>query len=305
MDIEKIRLLIYKYPILRELLYPVISMRRFLLQRVYSFQEKVYQRLCELLIEDPIIKVPEFQGVFVVDYSSDLFKRLLINKAYEPSLVNLVIEYLDKDRDAIDVGANIGFYTVLFAKNLDKGKVLSIEPTRNALHRLYKNIQLNNIVDKVIVFAGAVLDYVGRGQIKTLDGKEEYSTLGHWKHLAIKNENFTTYMVEVSTIDDLVSKYSLKPGFMKIDVEGMEHLVLKGSKTTLENKRPVILCELIDYLLKQNGSSSLEVINFLKSLDYIVIDAETPEIKPGSKKSTNILSIPKELYKQCKNDKFS
>jgi len=295
MKLEKIKTLTYKYPFLRMLLYPAIVIRRFLLQREYVSQEKVYQHLCELLIEDPVIKVPEFQGVFVVNCRSDLFKRLLINKAYEPSLVNLTLKHLDKERDVIDIGANIGFYTVLFAKNLNRRKVLSIEPTKNALQRLYKNIQLNNIVDKVIVFEGAISDCAGRDQIKTLNGKEEYSTLGHWEHPSIKNENFTTYEIEVSTIDDLVSKYSLEPGFIKIDVEGLEHLVLKGSKTTLENKRPVILSELTDYLLKQNGSSSLEVIKFFKSLDYIIIDTENPEIKPEFKEFTNILCIPKEL----------
>ena len=119
--------------------------------------------------------------------------------------------------------------------------------------------------------------------------------MGHWKHPSIRGDNFTTYEIEVSTIDSLVSRYSLELGFIKIDVEGLEHLVLSGSKTTLENQRPVILSELSDYLLRQNGSSSIEVINFVKSLNYIIVDAETPEIKPEIKEFTNILCIPKEL----------
>ena len=195
----------------------------------------------------------------------------------------------------IDVGANVGFYTVLFAKNLNSGKVLAIEPTLNAVQRLYKNIHLNNVMEKVILFKGAVSDYIGTAKIKTINGREEYSTLGHWEHPSIKSENFTTYGINVSTIDDLVSKYSLDPGFMKIDVEGLEYLVLNGSKTTLENKRPVILSELSDYLLKQNGSSSVEVIRFIESFNYTVTDAESPEIGPELKEFTNILCVPKEL----------
>ncbi|MCL0076734.1 FkbM family methyltransferase [Dehalococcoidia bacterium] len=220
-----------------------------------------------------------------------------MNKQYEPSLVKLVLKYLDDERDVIDVGANIGFYTILFAKRTEKrgAKVLAIEPTLNALERLYKNVQRNNVMDKVVVFEGAASDYIGKGQIKTLNGKEEYSTLGYWKHPSVKNENSTTYEIEVSTIDNLISRYSLKPGFMKIDVEGLEYSVLNGSKTTIETMRPVILSELSDPLLKENGSSSLETINFIKSFDYIVVDAETPEIKPEIKEFTSILCIPKEL----------
>ena len=245
---------IYRYPFCRKLLYPAIVIRRFFLQKKLSYQEDVYGNLCELLVEDPVIKISEFQGRFNVDCRSDLFKGLLIHKQYEPFLVKLALKYLDKGRDAIDVGANIGFYTILFAKNSNSGKVLAIEPTLNAFQRLYKNIQLNNVMDKIILFEGAVSDYIGTGEIKTINGREEYSTLGHWKHPSIKSEKFSTYGIKVSTIDDLVSKYSLDPGFMKIDVEGLEYLVLKGSKTTLENKRPVILSELSDYLLRQNGS---------------------------------------------------
>lgn len=295
MNLEKIRLLIYKYPFLRKLLYPAIMIRRFFLQKKFSYKEEIYEHLCKQLAEDPVIKVPEFQGIFVVDCRSDLFKMLLMNKQYEPSLVKLVLKYLDDERDVIDVGANIGFYTILFAKRLKRGKVLAIEPTLNALERLYKNVQRNNVMDKVVVFEGAVSDYIGKDQIKTLEGKEEYSTLGHWKHPSIKNENPTTLEIEVSTIDNLISRYSLEPGFMKIDVEGLEHLVLRGSKTTIKTKRPIILSELSDPLLKENGSSSLEVINFIKSFNYIVVDAETPEINPESKEFTNILCIPKEL----------
>lgn len=295
MSIDKIRLLTYKYPTLKRLLYPAIVIRRFFLQKKLGYQKKVYQHLCELLVEDPVIKVDEFQGVFIVDCRSDLFRRLLLYKAYEPSLVKLALKYLDKDRDVIDIGANIGFYTILFANRLKRTKVLAIEPTLNPLQRLYKNIQLNNVMDKVVVFEGAVSDYIGTGQIKTLNGKEEYSTLGPWKHPSVKNESFTTHKIEVSNIDNLVGRYSLDPGFMKIDVEGLEHSVLRGSKTTIETNRPVILSELSDYLLKQSSSSSVEVINFIKSFNYTVIDAETPEIEPEIKEFTNILCIPKEL----------
>ena len=68
---------------------------------------------------------------------------------------------------------------------------------------------------RVIVFEGAVFDYASSCQIKNLNGKEEYSTLGNWSHTVIEKEKFITYKIEVSSINDLVSKYSLEPGFIK------------------------------------------------------------------------------------------
>ena len=251
--------------------------------------------MCELLVEDPVIKVDEFEGIFTVDCRSDLFKRLLLHKAYEPSLVKFALKYLNKDRDVIDIGANIGFYTVLFAKNLNSGKVLSIEPTKNAFQRLLKNIKLNQVEDKVILFEGAVLNYIGTTKIKIVEGKEEYSTLGSLSHPSISKKRYILQEVKTKTIDELVDQYSLDPGFMKVDVEGMEHLVFDGSKDVLKTKRPVILSELSDYLLKKNGSSAIEVINFIRSYGYNIIDTQTPNIPPQMKEFTNILCVPKEI----------
>lgn len=295
MNFKRIKICAYRYPFLKKLLYPAIATRRFFLRKKISHAQRAYEHLRGILVGDVVVRVDEFQGIFTVDSRSDLFKRLFLYKEYEPSLVDLVLKHLDKDRDVIDIGANVGFYTVLFAQKLNKAKVLAIEPTLNALQRLYKNIQLNNVTDKTIVFEGAASDRHGRGEIKTLIGREEYSTLGRWEHPSVKNEKFNAHETEVTTVDNLVKKYSLDPGFIKIDVEGLEHSVLKGAKTTLEKKRPVILSELSYNLLKQNGSSSIEVIKFLESLNYIVANAEALEITPEIKELTNILCIPKEL----------
>jgi len=271
--------------------------RRGLFKVRQSYYEEVYQNLCDLLIEDPVISIDEFRGSFAVDCRSDLFKRLLLTKQYEPELIKYCLKFLDKKRDAIDVGANVGFYTVLFAKKLNGKKVLSIEPTVNALQHLYRNIKLNNIESNVIVFEGAASNRNRIAEIRTIDGKEEYSTLGEWKHPSISKERYTLQKVKLKTVDELVAQYSLDPGFMKVDVEGMEHFVFEGSKRILENNRPVILSELSDYLLKENGSSSKEIINLIKSYEYDVYGLN-PQITSNLllvDDFNNILCIPKEV----------
>lgn len=122
--------------------------------------------------------MPEYHGNFFLDYRSDLFKRIIMSKSYEPKLAQCCKDLVDNKRDAIDIGANVGFFTVLFAKILCNRKVLSIEPTRHALSRLYKNIRLNEVSDKTIVFEGVVSNQIGETEIKTIEGKEEYSSMG-------------------------------------------------------------------------------------------------------------------------------
>ena len=294
MSAIQIKKIATKYPILRAVLYPVIAARRLLQKKNNLLLKEVTNNLSEILIGDPIIRVDEFEGVFAVDIRSDLFSRIVLNRHYEPQLAQLCRRYLDKNRDAIDVGANIGFYTVMFAKNLAQQKVLSIEPAKSTLQRLQRNVALNGVMHKVEVFEGVASNRNGAVEIKTIKGKEEYSSLGAMDHPSITKEKWALEEVMGATLDELVKQKSLDPGFLKVDVEGVEHLVFTGAKKVLSEKRPVILSELSDFLLKRNGSSAREVIDLIKSHGYDVFDPINPSIQPGAKDFGDILCVPQE-----------
>ena len=292
---KQIRILTYKHPFLRKLLYPAIIMRRCLINRRRRNIEILCENISDILAEDPIVYVDEFQGFFEIGVHSDLFKRIIAYKRYDPKIAQYCLKYLNKDRDAIDIGANIGFYTILFAKNLNRRRVLSIEPTTNALQKLYKNIVLNRVEKNVIVYEGVASSYIGKAEIKIVEGKEEYSSIGEMKHPSIFGSAYISKNVNCTTVDDLTKQYSLDPGFLKIDVEGAEHLVLGGCKELLEFHRPIIISEISERLLKQNGSSSKDLINFILQCDYNIVDPIDPKIPPGFKDSGDLLCIPKEI----------
>ncbi len=292
MSIYKIKLYTYKYPYFRKLLYPVIVARHHFQNNKYH--EMLINNITEMLVVDPIVKLNDLNGIFEVDRRSDIFREILRTKQFEPDIINKAALLLNNTRDVLDVGANIGFFTVFFAKKLKDKKVLSIEPTSNALNHLNKNIGLNKIKDNVIVFEGAASNKEGYAEIKTIDGMEEYSSLGEWIHPSIIKEKYVLQKVKLQTVDNLVQMYSLDPGFMKVDVEGMEYNVFQGATNTLKKHRPIILSELSAPLLKANGASAMEVINYIKSFEYNVTDIFTPELSPGTQDFTNIICIPTE-----------
>ena len=148
--------------------------------------------------------------------------------------------------------------------------------------------------DKVIVFEGVATNSIGEVEIKTIEGREEFSSLGAMKHPSIVTENnFSLEKVVSTTIDDLTNQYSIDPGFIKVDVEGVEHLVFDGARKTLLNNRPIILSELSDYLLRQNGSSAKDVVNLIKEYDYDVINPLAPNMPLVFEETANILCLPK------------
>jgi FkbM family methyltransferase len=296
MDFIYLHKLSATYPIVRIILNPFINLRKFLKKDQDILKKKIARNISELIEDDPIMQVSEFQGKFLVNKRSDLFFRLITEYNYEPELAWLCNKYIDTGRDAIDIGANIGFYTVLFAKCLDNGRrVLSIEPVRNALQFLYRNIELNGVISKVDVFEGAASNINGLAKIKTIKGKEEYSCLGSMKHPSVIGEIYEKEDVVTTTIDKLVIEKSLDPGFIKIDVEGAEYNVLKGTSWVLKEYRPIILSELSDFLLKENGSSAKEVIDFIRNHEYDIYDPLSSSTDVGWKKFGDIICFPKEL----------
>jgi FkbM family methyltransferase len=256
---------------------------------------ELYEWLRNVLMEDPVVKLSDFQGMFALDIRSDLFRRFVIERTYEPELAALCVTQLQSmgDRDAIDVGANVGFFTTLIAKNISIGrKVLAIEPTPNASRRLARNILQNNVNDYVIVFVGAASASSGRTEISIVEGKEEYSSLGSMSHPDICRDRFRKASVEIRTIDALVEQFALRPGFMKVDVEGFEHMVFRGAQKVLEKHRPIIISELSDFMLRRNGSSAEEVINIIKSAGYRVVNPFLPHLPAEISAFGDILCLP-------------
>ena len=74
-----------------------------------------------------------------------------------------------------------------------------------------------------------------------------------------------------------------KVDVIKIDVEGFEEAVLRGSEDIIRRDRPVMFIELDDDNLLENGGSARSLIGFVESLGYLVQDAMTREAIPASK----------------------
>jgi FkbM family methyltransferase len=292
---EKISRFTQQHPALRRALWPAVLLRRQLRRnKKKPGAEGVTARLASMLAEDPVLNVAEFEGKFALSARGHLFRRLIEDGEYEPVLTRRCLELLDPQRDVIDVGANIGFHTVLLAKRIGARRVLAVEPTRNALARLRRNIALNGVDAKVSVFEGVVSDALGSLEIKTIAGLEEYSSLGVMEHPSIVGAGYVTEEVEARTLDQLVDEHGLDCGFLKVDVEGVEHKVFSGGRGLLTQSRPVVLSELSNGLLQKNGSSALEIVQLFEALDYVVTDPLRPGEKPGFRDFGDILCVPRE-----------
>ena len=115
-QLNSIKFFVYKHNFLQSMLLPAINIRRRILKIMQKrFQEK-YASLFDLVEnESLIVKIPNFSCTFELDIRSHLLRTILRTKLYEPNLVRIIDYYLDPNKDVLDIGANVGFFTVLFS----------------------------------------------------------------------------------------------------------------------------------------------------------------------------------------------
>src|SRR5262249_47922034 len=168
-----------------------------------------------------------------------------------------------------DIGANIGAHTVPLAQLVGSGgRVLAFEPQRIPYYSLCANVILNNL-SNVVCHQVAVGEATGTLSVPELD----YQASHNFGALELTRDycRCPTYTVRVLKIDDL----SLSAcHFMKIDVEGMERMVLAGAVETIRRFQPIL------YVEDDRSAKSAELRALLESLGYELYVHRPPLYNP-------------------------
>ena len=162
---------------------------------------------------------------------------------YEPELQAAVRELVQPGSVIYDVGANIGYVSLLLAKAAgETGKVYAFEPLPENVERWRKNIALNGVETRLSLFAGAVTQ--AGGPVRFL----EHASGGMGKAAGSAGRQ-DQYPAEVSvpgiSLDEFVYRQgNPPPQVIKMDIEGGEVLALPGMQRVLLEARPLMLMEL-------------------------------------------------------------
>lgn len=172
--------------------------------------------------------------------------------------------FLTRDMVALDVGANLGEYTMFMAKRLTEGRVLSFEPMASIRSQLLENVMLNKFSD-VVVFDFGLSNKKQRLNLHEVeDGNEGLGTLFLGEK---KSKGFVEIALE--SLDEIWGSLGLQRlDFMKIDVEGSELFVLQGGEKTIAKFKPLILIEISEENFKAAGYRTADVEAFFKASNY-------------------------------------
>lgn len=170
---------------------------------------------------------------------------------FEHELSLFMIRALEPGDTFLDVGANVGFFSILAGALVGpRGSVIAVEPNPANVTSIRENAQLNATPLRVLQVAAASAP--GRAKFRQVAEDDSNGVL-----LRDADPASLAFEVELARLDDVVGTV---PKMMKIDVEGAESLALAGASGLLSSPDlHFVACEINDPCLESMGSSQMEV----------------------------------------------
>ena len=201
------------------------------------------------------------------------YRTYITGEPFEMAVYHLTNKLKPSGRTIIiDIGANIGTASVPACVD-NNFELIAIEPSKENLSQLLKNIFINGI--KAKIYCCALVDKVTENYIKLFINKGNTganSLSSSWNPSVNLDDNRLVEFVPCKTFDEIFFENNIdikKIIIIKIDVEGVEEAVLSGSRKFLElNTAPILLEYRNDIMQRDLNSNLNNVYNLLNGLDY-------------------------------------
>jgi FkbM family methyltransferase len=194
-----------------------------------------------------------------------LAEPLYTGAGFEESQLRILTKMTRPGMTVIDVGANVGLYTLSLARAVGPhGRVLSLEPFPPIATLLRENVALNRL-PWVTVVEKAASDRVGTTNFFVFpEGSDVYNSLGA-KHRVEGVDATMTMQVLTTTLDECAKEAGFTSvNTMKVDVEGSEERVVRGAETLIRNSPDItVLVEAYEPSATQCGCSVRRMFEML------------------------------------------
>ncbi len=228
-----------------------------------------------------------------------VFSFLYLYGYSEEGLTTMILKYLKPGMIFFDIGAHIGYESVLASVIVGKtGKVYSFEPTPSTFEQLFSNlISFRN------VFVYPLAAWSKTQDLNFLDYGPFYAGCNSYREARMPEEYLKKIVpkklrVKAVSLNDFCKTFRIEPDFVKIDAESAELEVLKGMQAVIQKNKPIISIEIGDKEVNsRNGSRAC--IKLLEKLGYIAYGIEDGKIRQHKLKSSyhliydNLLFLPK------------
>lgn len=218
------------------------------------FSEKRMRQIGNLFSfsSDKIVDIG-FAKFYVPDYPYDLIQSTIVDEGtfYEIGILKKIDAYIKPNANILDIGANIGNHSIYWSVCSKAKKVYAFEPMKRTFQLLKKNVEINNLENKIKIFNFGLSDEEANASILN-------TCRNNIGGSAVKKDSEGD--LKLRRLDDLDFGDEII-NFIKIDTEGHEMQILNGARKFLKKHKPVIMIEAF-------GQNQRKVSDFLKEFGY-------------------------------------
>ena len=245
------------------------------------FIKKIYSRILNIILNSKKEFIVNFKNIrLFINIKDPIDKIIFYKNEYEEKQIKFLSDWIKKNKPNIfiDIGANLGVYSLRISKLFQMLKVIAFEPVLTTFNKLKMNIKINNLEKRIKTYNAGLSNTNGLKKM-IAQKRRNYIQSGGFSfnvpRRKLNDEDVIQY--HKSMKGDEVLKFKKEKIVVKIDVEGYENKVLLGIKNLLNNNKILLQIEIFDYNFKKINKFLLEkrfkLINkFHKTSDYFYIN---------------------------------
>ena len=229
--VKKLSYLIYKILKILDIFFHKITGRSFLIWFSEFIENDSYKKI-KILDRDVKFFVPNYITNWLID---EFYTK-------EPETLEWIDSFEKKENKIIfwDIGANIGIYSIYASLKYSNIEVVSFEPSTSNLRILTRNISINKLEEKIKVnqfpLSNVENKYLMFNEGKFIEGVGMHTWGENYNFEGKYFNPVNNYKIYGTTINYLLNNNILAiPNYIKIDVDGIEHLILRGASKYLKN----------------------------------------------------------------------
>ncbi len=232
---------------------------------------------------------------------------------YDYHEMNFLLRYLRNEDSFLDIGANVGIYTLLAASKIKSGSIYSFEALPKNSTRLEENLTLNQF-RQVKPYSLAISDFCGVTNLNLAEGDSMPFIMSDTAALQ-QSVNVTRLQnileVPTDTLNNIFHNHNFTNlTLAKIDVEGAELLALKGATFLLKQQHPYVWILEVNDTVNHFGHRKQDVVDLLLNYGYLLYryDADTNdihEITLDQAQGNNVLAIADSALDFVRNRLFN
>tara|TARA_B100000989_G_C19525750_1_gene466774 strand:+ start:713 stop:1576 length:864 start_codon:yes stop_codon:yes gene_type:complete len=252
------------------IIFKIIYFLSFLLEKIFK---RNFLDYFKEFLEEKSYRIISINNKKIVFFTPNSITKWRVKTFFtkEPETLEWVDGFDNKEKIIFwDVGANIGLYSIYAALKFDNIDITAFEPSTSNLRILSRNISENNLNDKIKINQLPLTDKNNKFlEMQESEFIEGYSMNTFGENLDFEGNSFVSknkYKILGTSMDYLIENKILEiPNYIKIDVDGIEHLILKGGRNFLKDKRIKSVQVEMNEVFKDQYE---EVMNIMKNSNF-------------------------------------